>query len=709
MKNRGSVFVVLVFALLVALVARNYFAHHRSHGDSADNDGTVTKNGDGNSTDADPNSPELPPKAPPKPPEPKTPDGPTPLRIADDAELKTGEFWLEQPFYLFDAPETAKQDLVELYINFDPQTQAGLRVRAGGLAVALEKIVSKDAAPEVLFTTLPPAFNKGDHVLGAQWRRGELTIWHNDELLMTWKPTADDRAFAAGAGALAAPGQTVKGLPSGVRVTATNVKLGARRAIPLSTIRFDDDFMRESGDGRWQPQSGRWELTGMAFPERSANPFALRATFTNDPPDTDTFYKGREREGDFGLGIMLSPFEGTLHIARISGGSAAARAGMQEDDIFVDIDGTPVDEQNGRFAHQLLARGFGNAIHLKMLRPGEKKLRELTVTPEQYKWATPIVGTPIQPVSAPSMLSGEGLSLITTGERGWSDYAAEVSVKPLGSGGMGMAVAVLSRKDYVMFRWHGPSGRPAAGATPLPPPRNDGPAAPLDKLELVRVVNGQETILAEKNGGYRPYEFYRLGMDWNGDQIQCLIDGNVVLSATVPGLKRGQVGLCALQGDPVFFDDVHIAADRSQLAATHAHERKLNNIFVFEDDMEVWANPALEWQRDPSSPWAVHQARFPGENKIVILNTPRFNELSLVSFAAPVSEKGDTAIGDDLVDSAANPRFVIKDGKAHFEGTGIDANSLDIGNAPIQRATIHLTDSTLEADPPDGLHDPGPA
>ena len=432
---------------------------------------------------------------------------------------------------------------MELYINFDPQTQAGLRVRAGGLAVALEKIASKDAEPEVLFTTLPPSFNKGDHVLGAQWRHGELTIWHNEELLMTWKPTAEDRTFAAGAGALAAPGQTVKGLPSGVRVTATNVKLGARRAIPLSTIRFDDDFMRESGDGRWQPQSGRWELTGMAFPERSANPFALRATFTNDPPDTDTFYKGREREGDFGLGIMLSPYEGTLHIARISGGSAAARAGMQEDDIFVDIDGTAVDEQNGRFAHQLLARGFGNTIHLKMLRPGEKKLRDVIVTPEQYKWATPIVGTPIQPVSAPLMLNGDGLSMITTGERGWSDYAAEVSVKPLGSGGMGMAVAVLSRRDYVLFRWHGPSGRPAAGA--VPPVRNDGPAVPFDKLELVRVVDGQETILAEKDGGYRPYEFYRLGMDWNGDKVQCLIDGNVVLSATVPGLKRGQLGLCA--------------------------------------------------------------------------------------------------------------------------------------------------------------------
>ena len=39
--------------------------------------------------------------------------------------------------------------------------------------------------------------------------------------------------------------------------------------------------------------------------------------------------------------------------------------------------------------------------------------------------------------------------------------------------------------------------------------------------------------------------------------------------------------------------------------------------------MEVWANPALEWQRDPSSEWAVHRARFPGD-QAVVLNKPRF-------------------------------------------------------------------------------------
>jgi hypothetical protein len=604
---------------------------------------------------------------------PPQPVGPTPLRVADDAAMKTGEFWLEQSFVILGTPPKPTQDLIELYVAFDPSSMSGIRVRANTETIALEQIQGKDAKPVVLATTLPPRYILGEHVLGAQWRGGELSLWNNSDLLLKWKPPADDPALDIGNGG--------KGRPSAVRVTADNVRLGIRRTLPLKEIRFDDDFMRETTDARWKPLSGRWELTGMAFPERSANPFALRASFFGERSGDDTLYKGREREDEYGLGLMISPFEGTLHIARISGGSAAARAGLQEDDIFLEIEGNPVQNMNPYRAHQLLTQGFQSTIHLKMLRPGEKKVREFAITPHQYKWATPSEGRAIPPISAPASATGDAFSMIVTGEKGWSDYAAEVSIKPLGSGGAGLAVAVLSPKDYVLFRWRGPAVRngnevakPAASAL-------------RDRLELVRVVNGEETILAERAAGYRPYEFYRMGVDWSGDQIKGLIDGNVMLEAKVEQLQRGQIGLVALQGDPVFFDDLHVAADRGILAATHAHERKLNDIFVFEDDMEVWANPALEWKRETDSDWAIHQARFPGENKVLILNTPRFNDLTVVLMNAQAKP-----------DAPDVPRFTITNGEAAFAGAGIKSDAVKIGTGVIQRATLRFSDGGLEAD-----------
>ena len=80
----------------------------------------------------------------------------------------------------------------------------------------------------------------------------------------------------------------------------------------------------------------------------------------------------------------------------------------------------------------------------------------------------------------------------------------------------------------------------------------------------------------------------------------------------------------ALKGDPVFFDDVHVAGDRSVTGAWHLAERSLNSIFALEDDMEVWANPALEWERDVKTGWSIHNQRFPGDQAISI-SKPRFN------------------------------------------------------------------------------------
>ena len=361
------------------------------------------------------------------------------------------------------------------------------------------------------------ALAAGEHVIGALFRRGELSIWNDGAQLLTWTPKQQEKLDG----------------PSATLVKAVGVKLGARRTLPLTAIKFDDDFMRESGNGIWRPLSGRWELTGMAFPERSANPFSLRASFGNEKPADDALYKARFRpEQEYSAGFIISPMEGTLHIVRITGDSPAARAGMQEDDIFLEIDGQSVENMNPWSAYQLLAARLWRRGTNESAAPRREKLREFVITPETFRWATPSVGIAILPVNPPIPLDGDNYSLITAGEPGWSDYAAEVAVKPLGPGGMGLAVAVTSPKDYVMFRWRGPAGRKLDPAVPI------NEKGIYDRLQLVRAVDGQETILAECAAGYRPHEFYLhgRGLERRRHRLRT-IDGNTMLSAKIPGLK----------------------------------------------------------------------------------------------------------------------------------------------------------------------------
>jgi hypothetical protein len=584
------------------------------------------------------------------------------LRVSDDEESKQADFWIEQYVDIPAAAAAMRTNLLDLYVSIDPATLKGVRVRLTGAEAILEKL---DPDPSVLAKAPLANLNGGENVVGALWRRGELSVWLGSQLILKWTPPAPAPAFSG---------------RSGAQVVGGGLKLGPRRTLALNAIRFDDSFMRDTNNGAWRPQSGRWELTALAFPERSANPFSLRATFGGDQPAIDPLYTDRLRDNEYGLGVMISQYEGTLHIARITGGSPAARAGLQEDDIFLEIDGAAVEEFDAWQVYQMLMRGFGGDVRLKMLRPGEKQPREFTITREQFRWGTPSEGTPIQPVKEAESLGGDRISLITGGEPGWSDYAAEVAVKPLGYGGFGLAFAVTSPQDFLLFRWRGPvdpssqlaTGKPALGETIT------------DRLQLIRVAGGQEAVLAERTASYRPYEFYRLSIDWSGDKVKCFVDDNELLTTIVPELRRGQVGLYALRGLPVFFDDVRVAADRSALVAAHHPERALNDIFVFEDDMEAWANPALEWDRDLKTGWAVHASRFPGEQAAVLLK-PKFKELTV------------QLLSSQNPDEATGPRLEIHGGEAVLRGQGFDEAKIKIG-ADIQRIALRGSASKAEAE-----------
>lgn len=594
------------------------------------------------------------------------------LRVSDDAAAKGGAFWLEQEFKLPPQPPSGGAVLCDLYLTLNAANADGVRLRVKPGQVLLERLRTADgkhhveALQSAAWTAAAAPRMPGAKwdVLGALWKDGTLCVWINGREILSWTGEADLRGPSAAA-------------------AAPDVELGARRAFDAGSVAFRDGFMADVRDLSWRPWAGKWELTQLAFPERSANPFSLRASFGEAPPDTDPLYDKRLRNEDYGIGIYASAHDGTLKVHRITGGSPAAQAGLQEEDSIVEIDGRPIGFGSMWQGMQQLQQKFGERVRLKILRPGEPGLLEFNIRRDTFKWGTPLVGHLLEP-------AGEAAeALVAGGEAGWSGYAAEAACKPLGSGGFGLAIALTSPGDGLLLRWIGPAPR-AAVADPEEPREAPGDAA-REKLQLVRLENGKQTVLAETPLRYRPYEFYRLGLDWRGEDVTARVDGVEVLRRQVPGLKRGKVGLYALKGEPVFFDDVTVATDRAWLDEQHRPQRRINGIFAQERDMENWANPALEWKRDVATGWALHTSRFPGD-RVLVLKDPKFEKVEVIM---------DAKIADWPKYDAA--RLIIENGTARYQypissGYFSEFPRLEVGPGPYRRIVVHLMKDRYEVD-----------
>lgn len=561
------------------------------------------------------------------------------LRLAGDATYKKGTFWLEREVSVL---RTGSKALVDLYLTLDAKSAAGVRLRVTSKSVQLERLASasenESGRIEVLTEVdlKEPVLESGTRnaVLGALWRGGELSAWWNDRLLLTWRGKLDLTG------------------PSAAAATEALVKLGPPRIIHPKVTSLRDSFMRETAGYTWQPRRGRWELTALSFPSRSVNPFSLRARFGDESPAEERMFRGRRRRAQYGLGVELSASEGTLRIQRITGGGAAARAGLQEEDTIVAINGRPVNHLapwHSRQALQMFARS-GVPMQLQILRVGERQIKTFNITREMFRWGTHIEGRLIEPVSDADE------ALVMAGEMGWTDYAAEVAVKPLGAGGMGLAIAVTSPEDFLLLRWVGAVAHGTDKAKA---------GTGREKVQLVRYVRGVGKVLAEKPIRYRPYEFYRLSLDWLGNRVIAQVDGNKLFEKEVKDLRRGCIALYAMRGDPVYFDDVAVDVDRSALTGTLRPRRRINRIFAHERDMERWANPALEWRRGAQSRWAVHSSRFPGE-QVAVLSKPRFEnlEVRLLSSENPDKDKGGYLA------------LIVENGKAFFEGQAADGGRM---------------------------------
>lgn len=134
--------------------------------------------------------------------------------------------------------------------------------------------------------------------------------------------------------------------------------------------------------------------------------------------------------------------------------------------------------------------------------------------------------------------TGRGLSI--AGYWFWSNYLLQASVRPLAGGACGLVAYFRDPDNYLALRW-----------TPRASSAADG-----NRLQIVQRLGGVETILAQTPGGFRPGQWYKLGLAVNGRWVQAYLDDELLLSGENQALRQGKFGLLAEGAEGTSFDDV---------------------------------------------------------------------------------------------------------------------------------------------------------
>lgn len=396
---------------------------------------------------------------------------------------------------------------------------------------------------------------------------------------------------------LGVDGRWVYGCRMAARQGKASVRIGTTAEREVETFRlvarepvsFADDFPDpEPKTGVWVPVRGRWVLSSLSFPEQSANPAELAAAFEELEDEAS---RGRTRSRFVGIGARLTGGS-SVRILRLAGNSPAARAGLKQDDYIRSINGVAV--RSSTHATSLLQGKEGDTVALVVVQRGVE--RKVTLTLEQVVWGRTRRYEPIPPVGA-----GDDQALIVAGYDFWTDYRIVSAVQTRSIGGFGLAFAVLGPRDYHLFRW--------LSAEALP----EGPG----RWQIVRVRGGHETIVAERDGGFYPNDYYRVRVDIEGDlpgKVRAVgrIDGTQVIEAADDAIVPGRIGLWATAPGVVCFDDVVVGDPaRKPVRGSAARSHRTDHI------MRAWADPGTSWQYAGLGQRWWHKCAFPGDVAII--------------------------------------------------------------------------------------------
>ena len=411
-----------------------------------------------------------------------------------------------------------------------------------------------------------------------------------------------------------------QGRPEVLLGVSPTLEMKSFRLVAREPVRFADDFPDPTPKtGTWAPVRGQWALSSLSFADKSANPAELAAVF--DPLD-DPASRGRTRQHFVGIGVQLG--EGT-RIVRMAGDSPAERAGLRESDRITQVDGAEV--RNAAEATQLLDGEAGKPLRLTYERGGKSHTVELVR--EVVVWGKTRRQVPLLPSTE------ERVALIVTGYDFWTDYRFSSAVRTQETGAFGLVFAYLGPKDYHVFRWIGSSKAPGAPG----------------RLQLERVRGGQRTVLASREGGFHPKDFYALSVEVTGDELgkvaaTCTVDGVAVLTAADDALVPGRIGFWAEAPGAVCFDDV-VVGERIETAT-----RGTRNYQQLSDPtMRKWADSSLQWEYVGGQYW--YKAPCPGD----------------VSVTARIAVTGPMALTISAADQSAESGYRLEIGDGTTQAT----------------------------------------
>jgi hypothetical protein len=354
------------------------------------------------------------------------------------------------------------------------------------------------------------------------------------------------------------------------------------KIVPREPVRFADDFPDPVPQtGLWRPVCGSWALSSLSFPEQSANPAELAAVF--DPLE-DEGSRDRNRQVEIGIGVQL---QGSSYasVQQVVGGSPADEAGMRQGDRITAVDGTSV--RGADDANALLLGAEDATVKVTFLHLGKERTETMKRT--RIVWGKTRRQVPVLPSATDTR------ALITTGYDFWTDYDYSVAARPYDVGGFGMVFAYLGQDDYHVFRWVGARlVREGCG-----------------QWRLERVRDGKRTLLAARDGGFQPNDFYGLQVRVHGDRpgelrSECFVDGRKVLEAADDALVPGLIGLWAEAPGAVVFDDVVVGEPKVEKV------RGTKNVVQRTDRiMKAWADPAQLWVYVGPHWW--NKQDFPGD------------------------------------------------------------------------------------------------
>ena len=182
--------------------------------------------------------------------------------------------------------------------------------------------------------------------------------------------------------------------------------------------------------------------------------------------------------------------------------------------------------------------------------------------------------------------SPDGTATAFAGQDFWSEYQFTCAVHPTSGadgGSVGVGWYARDKDNLYLLR--------AAVRKDLKP-REHG-------FQLLRVVDGQATVLAERPGGVNVGQWYGFHVRAEGPEIAVAVDGVRMLTATDTTFRSGKLALRVDHG-AAKFDDVAAEAavlpDPSGATIVGVTPDRAGLI-----DVDSWASPAMGWEPDPDT------------------------------------------------------------------------------------------------------------